>query len=328
MLKLINKSILSYFDCQNCLSPVNREEFKEMNYKKLVVLMACHNRLNTTLACLQALYQQNATFDVYLVDDGSSDGTSDAVRTNYPEVKLFKGNGNLFWVGAMRLAFSEALKDGYDYYLWLNDDTLLEPDALSNLHNTHQLLTKRGYPNSIVVGSVKDPATGKYTYGGRVRSKDRFSRTFEAVEPEQKPKECDTMHGNVVLIPHTVVEKVGNLDESFTHQRGDLDYGLRARKLGCSIWVAPGYLGTCSQNSVRGSWVDTSLPIHKRLQKVFQVKGFPIREWTIYTKRHSGPFWFIYWTFPYLRAVIGYRNLSVSPTFCEDVEQETSNSHL
>ena len=233
-----------------------------------------------------------------------------------------------FGGGGMRMAFAEAMQHSYDYYLWLNDDTILESNALNHLMETYQLLSKRGYQDSIVVGSVKDPKTGKYTYGGRIRSKRRFSNTFEAIEPDEEPKECDTMQGNVVLIPNAVVEKVGNLDIAFTHQRGDLDYGLRAHKLGCSIWVAPGYLGTCSQNNVSGSWVDTSLPIHKRLQKVFHVKGFPIREWTIYTKRHSGPFWFIYWTFPYIRAVIGYRNLSASPTFCEDGEQETSNSHF
>ena len=299
-----------------------------MKQVKLAILMTCHNRCDITLECLQAIYQQNATFDVYLVDDGSSDGTSDAVRTYYPKVKLIEGNGNLFWVGGMRLAFAEALKYGYDYYLWLNDDTLLEPDALSNLLNTHQLLIQRGYQNSIVVGSVKDPVTGKYTYGGRVRSKRKFSHTFEAVEPAKEPKECDTMQGNVVLIPDVVAGKVGNLDIAFTHQRGDLDYGLRARKLGCSIWVAPGYIGTCSQNSVSGSWVDTSLPIHKRLQKAFQVKGFPIQEWTTFTKRHSGSFWFIYWFFPYIRAVIGYRSLSASPTFCDDVKQENSKHEL
>ena len=299
-----------------------------MSDAKLAILMTCHNRYDTTLACLQALYQQDRYFEVYLVDDGSSDGTSKAVKELYPEVRIIQGNGNLFWVGGMHLAFAEAMKHGYDYYLWLNDDTILEPNAFTYLLETHQLLSKRGYTDSIVVGSVKDPVTGEYTYGGRVRSTRKFSHTFEAVKPSQESQECDTMQGNITLIPNLVAEKVGNLDTAFTHQRGDLDYGLRARKLGCSIWVAPGYLGTCSQNSVRGSWVDTSLPIHKRLQKAFQVKGFPIKEWTIFTKRHSGPFWFIYWTFPYLRAVIGYRNLSASPTFCDDVEQETSNSHL
>ena len=292
------------------------------NNKQLAVLITCHNRRDTTLACLQALYQEDTIFDVFLVDDGSSDGTSDAVRKNYPEVKILDGDSDLFWVGGMRLAFAEAMKHGYEYYLWLNDDTIIEPNALKVLLDTHSLLVSQGRTNSIVVGSVKSPVTGQYTYGGRVRSKRKFSHTFESVEPQQQPQECDTMQGNIVLIPCYVAEKVGNLEAAFTHLRGDLDYGLRARKLGCSIFVAPGYLGICSRNSVTGSWVDMSLSPYQRLRKAFHVKAFPPKEWTIYIKRHSGIFWFIYWTFPYIRALIGYRNLSKHSTFCDYVEQE------
>lgn len=283
-----------------------------MNYKKLAVLITCYNRRDTTLACIQALYQQDAIFDVFLVDDGSSDGTASAVKSHYPDINIIKGDGNLFWVGGMRLAFAEALKYNYDYYLWLNDDTLLEDNALSNLLNAHQTLTQRGYPHSIVVGSVKDPVTGEHTYGGRVRSQGWFSNTFKPVKPGKEPKECDTMQGNIVLIPNLVAEKVGNLDAAFIHTMGDLDYGLRARKLNCYVWVAPDYVGICSRNSVRGSWADTNLPLTERLQKVFQTKAFPIRAWTVFTRRHSGSFWFIFWTFPYLRALVGYKNLKVS----------------
>ena len=285
--------------------------------------MTCYNRRNTTLACLRALYEQDVSFDVYLVDDGSSDGTSDAVRGHYPEVKILEGNGNLFWVGGMRLAFAEALKGSYDYYLWLNDDTLLKSNALSNLLKTHCELTKRDRPNAIIVGSTIDPVTGKPTYGGAVRSKRWYSNKFEFVEPEQQPQECETMYGNCVLIPHSVAERVGNIDAAFIHTLGDLDYGLRARKLGCSVWAAPGYVGICSKNSVRGSWADTSLPFYERLKKVFQTKGFPLRAWTVFVKRHSGPFWYTYWLLPYLRAAIGYRNLSASPSFCEDIKRQS-----
>lgn len=123
------------------------------------------------------------------------------------------------------------------------------------------------------------------------------------------------MQGNIVLIPRSVVEIVGNLEPAFTHQRGDLDYGLRAKKLGCSIFVAPGYLGTCQQNSVDGSWLDMNLSWYQRFKKVLQIKAFPPKEWAIFTKRHSGKFWFFYWTFPYIRALIGYKNLNYSPTF-------------
>ena len=282
------------------------------NNKQIAVLITCHNRCDTTIACLEALYQQDTVFDVFLVDDGSSDGTTDAVISNYPKVNIIKGSGDLFWVGGMRVAFAKALKDNYSYYFWLNDDTLLEPNALSKLLNAHQVLIERNYPNSIVVGSAKDPATGEHTYGGTVHSKGWFSNTFKSIKPDRELKECDTMQGNIVLIPSSVAEKVGNLDAAFIHTMGDLDYGLRARKLGCSVWIAPGYMGVCSRNYVNGSWADTSLSWIERLRKVVQTKAFPINAWTVFVKRHSGNFWFIYWTFPYLRASIGYRNLSVS----------------
>ena len=283
-----------------------------INKKKLAVLLTCHNRRDTTLSCLKALYKQDALFDVFLVDDGSSDGTADAVKSYYPDVNITKGNGNLFWVGGMRLAFAEALKYNYDYYLWLNDDTLLKSDALPRLLDTHKLLIQRGRPNSIVVGSVEDPVTGAHTYGGRVRTNSWFSNTFKPLIPDCEPRECDTMQGNAVLIPSIVADKVGNLDSAFIHTMGDLDYGLRARKLGCSVWVSPGYIGVCSRNSMCGSWADTNLPLTERLQKVFQTKAFPLSAWTVFVKRHSGRFWFVFWIFPYLRALIGYKNLSVS----------------
>ncbi|BAY75409.1 glycosyl transferase family protein [Nostoc linckia NIES-25] len=292
-----------------------------MNQIKLAVIMTCYNRRDTTLTCLRALYQQTEAFDVYLTDDDSSDGTSEAIETNYPQVHLLKGNGNLYWVGGMRLAFAEAMQKGYEYYLWLNDDTLIESDVIERLLAIHRDLSERDRSNSIVVGSTKDPQTGKPTYGGSVKSKRWYSNKFEFLEPSGVLQECDTMYGNCVLIPDSVARKVGNLDAAFIHSLGDLDYGLRARKLGCSIWVAPGYVGICSKNSIRNSWADSDLPLSERLKKVVQIKGFPLKPWTIFCRRHSGLFWFIYWFLPYIRAIIGYRDLATSPTFTEEIPE-------
>jgi len=293
------------------------------SHSSIAVIMTCHNRHDITISCLQLLYQQDAKFDVYLVDDGSSDGSSDSIRKYYPEVKVFQGDGNLFWAGGMRFAFGEALKNDYDYYAWLNDDTMLHSKALNNLLESHSALIKRGYPDSIVAGSTHDPITGKATYGGAVKSKRWYSNKMEFLEPSQELQECDTMYGNFVLIPRSVAAKVGNIDSAFIHAMGDIDYGLRARQLGCSIWAAPGFIGTCAQNSADGSWVDLNLSVIERLKKAFQVKNFPIAPWTAFTKRHSGFWWFLHWCLPYIRAVIGYKDLKMSPTFSED----TTESH-
>ncbi|WP_414514403.1 glycosyltransferase family 2 protein [Nostoc sp. PCC 9305] len=295
-----------------------------MNKANLAVIMTCYNRRNTTLACLNALYQQKNDCDVYLTDDGSSDGTTEAIKAEYPEVQILQGNGNLFWVGGMHLAFGEAIKYKYDYYLWLNDDTFLEANAVSKLLQVHQNLTELGYPDSIVVGSTKDSITGKATYGGAVKSKNWYSNKFEFLKPSSVIQKCDAMYGNCVLIPKSVAAKVGNIDTAFVHSLGDLDYALRARKLGCKIWVAPEYIGTCTKNSIRNSWADTNLNLLERLKKVLQIKAFPLKSWTIFCSRHSGPFWIFYWFLPYIRAIIGYKDLATSPTFSEDINQTGS----
>jgi len=81
---------------------------------RIAILMTCHNRRETTLSCLKAVFKQvlpeSVTFNVFLVDDGSTDGTGDAVRSYYPSVAVLEGDGSLFWNRGMRKAFAEAME--------------------------------------------------------------------------------------------------------------------------------------------------------------------------------------------------------------------------
>lgn len=284
-----------------------------MTTTRVAVLMTCHNRRKKTLISLEAVYKQEVPLEVkvqvYLVDDGSTDGTAEAVGANYKEVKILQGDGRLFWNGGTRLAFAEAIKHNYDYYLWLNDDTVLYPKTLGTLLATSRRLVEQGYVRAIVTGSTCDPKTGALTYGGVVRSIWWRPLSFRLVEPDQDPKLCDTMNGNCVLIPAEVVKVVGNLDPVFNHFLSDHDYGLRAQQHGCTIWVAPGYAGTCLPNPSAGRMADSDLSLRKQWQKIDEPKGLalkdatlvPFKQWKIFAKRHGGPFWPIYWLLPYRR---------------------------
>ena len=275
---------------------------------RIGVVMAAHNRKDETIECLRRLYAQEGKdtefrLSVYLTDDGSTDGTTETVERRFPEVHILQGDGALFWNGGMRLAFSEVMKEAPDFYLWLNDDTFLDPCACRLLLSDYEKVAGDGLRRHIVVGTTRDPNSGQMTYGGHIHRSIWHPFHYRKVLPENKPKSCDMMTGNCVLIAREVVELVGNLDPVFTHFAGDNDYGLRARKLGCSIWVATGYIGTCECNDLCGTRYDGALPLRQRWAMMISSKGLPPREYMVFTKRHGGFFWPIIFCLPYLKCL-------------------------
>ena len=274
-------------------------------HKTIGVVMTCYNRKELTLRCLANLANQDvleggkAEIKVFMTDDGSSDGTAEAVAEAYPEVTILKGDGSLFWNGGMNLAYGEALKHKLDYYLWLNDDTFLYDDAIRRLIDTHEEMTKRGKEDSIILGGTVDPNTKEFSYGGFKRL-SKWTLKMVYVKPGDVPKECHSNTGNCVLIPKAVYEKVGNIEPFYTHRWGDPDYGLRTRKAGGSIWLAPGFIGECETNPTAERWSDPTLPFKERLKDFHSVKGYIRKDWFFFVRRHGGPLWPLLWAKPYV----------------------------
>lgn len=268
---------------------------------RVAAILAVHNRRELTLECLRSLRAQqimDASLDIYVLDDASSDGTAEAIGEQYPDVVLLQGDGDQFWNGGMRAAFGAALERDYDHYLWANDDTRLDDGALTTLLDTARDLARRGTTPPIVVGTTRHPDTGELTYGGRVRPSPRQPLRWELVEPSDVPRPCETMNGNIVLIPRPVAQRVGNIDPAFIQKMGDHDYGLRAREAGCSVWVAPGVLGECASHPPRRTDLQ---PFVQEWRRAWSPKELPFRQWAIFCRRWAGPAWPLYFASPYVR---------------------------
>lgn len=276
---------------------------------RVAAILACYNRRGWTLQCLDRLFRAAAMvscvrLSVFLLDDASPDGTGNAVSQIYPTVRVIQGTGDLFWNRGMHRAMTIAMEEGFDYYLWLNDDTMLAEPALADLIKTSQHIREQTGKDGIVVGTTEmEFGSGVATYGGRVRPSRWRPLQFELVQPRAAPTQCDTMNGNCVLIPASVVAAVGSLDAVFRHGMGDMDYGFRARKAGFDIWVMPGFAGVCKKNRLEGEWVDRNVPLSQRLRKMVGPKALPLWPWTVFTWRHAGFLSPLVCVWPYLNVI-------------------------
>jgi GT2 family glycosyltransferase len=262
--------------------------------------MTSYNRRDQTLRCLESLLRSDhhAALQVILVDDASTDGTADAVSAAYPEVNLVEGTGNLYWAGGMRLAYQRARDQPFDYLLWLNDDVTLASNAVAELVETERELRPFRGP-VIVVGALQDPLTGLTAYSG-VRRAGAHRTRFSPIPPGNTPRRAETMNGNVVLVPQDVAERLGTFDPAYRHGIADYDYGLRAGAIGIEVWVAPDFLGNCTRNPPS----EAQLTGRTTLRQTMSLKGVPPSSWLVFTRRHAGAFWPLYWASPYVKAAL------------------------
>lgn len=267
--------------------------------------MTVFNRKDQTMRCLRSLMRQGgdtARFVVFVVDDASTDGTGEAIASEFPEVRLLEGSGDLYWNGGMRLGLEAAMAEGFDFYWWLNDDVALDEDALSRLLSTADLVSRQQDRPSIVVGSMRDPDRGHVTYGGVVREHRWRPLHFTLVVPnDDEPLPALTMNGNCVLIPEQIAHDLGNISPEFRQKMGDFDYGLRAQEDGYGVWVAPGTLGACALHPPRRT---DQAPLAGELRRLWSIKELPFGPWKTYTSRWGGPLWPLYFVSPYVNRSI------------------------
>ena len=225
----------------------------------IAVLMACHNRRELTMRCLGLLMQQSGAADrVYLVDDGSDDGTSEDVAKEFPNVRIIRGAGSLFWAKGMRKAWEAAVAENQDWdgYLWLNDDTELRADAIAKM-----LAANDG--QKIVVGDLVN-AKGEIVYGTRPGG---------------------SFTGNCVLVPQKVYEQLGMICGDYSHAWADSDYAMQAKRVGIGV-VSAGVVGRAEGHPNRPSLKGLSL--RERLGMLRNPKGWNLHDLWLYRRRNWG----------------------------------------
>ena len=205
--------------------------------------------LKPLLASLER-YSIGLSYEVIIVDNGSTDGTVAWIEQHHPEITLIRNQGNLGFTRGNNQAM--ALAKG-DYLLLLNPDTLLIEDCFGpqiaylrhnpqvgitipkvlNQDGSFQQQSRRGDARPVEV-------FGYFLKLGKLFPKSKALNGYlQSWLPEDEVAEVKAVSGSCMFIRREVYQQIGGLDEQFFAYQEDSDYCLRARQSGWKVMYVP-----------------------------------------------------------------------------------------
>ena len=246
--------------------------------KLITVLLTCHNRKLKTYSCLEALsnctLEEGFDLNIFLVDDGSTDGTTEYLQGKFKNLQIIQGTGDLFWAGGMRAAwkFANEHEKNTDYFLLLNDDTIVFKDTITRLLSDLKSVED---PKSIIVGPTSDPDTKKISYGGHQLLNRLTFKSKMLIPNNEFPLQCELGNANIMLVPK----------EDYTHGIADFDYTLKALKKGIKTYISSSYCGYCT-NDHGVNWLPQDSNLKERIAYLYSPTGLSYKEYIQFVKVH------------------------------------------
>ncbi len=202
---------------------------------RVAVIVPHWNRLDDTTACYRCLMQlDHAKVDVYIVDNGSTVHTPEALASACPAARIVRLETNRGFAGGVNAGIRRALETDAPDFIWLvNNDTTCEPDVLTRMVRTAATGERIGLVGcELLEGAGRSPLR-------RVAAGKRMAPPLYIPWTVDAGQRVDYLSGASLLIRRAVLEEIGLLDEGYFFFFEDADYCRRARQAGWSLAVAP-----------------------------------------------------------------------------------------
>lgn len=210
----------------------------------LYILVPVFNRIQSTERFLASLKRQSyKDYKVVIINDGSTDNTELYLNNFYPEVKIVRGSGNLFWGGAINLGldYIEGLLSKDDILAFANNDIEFEEYTIENILHYYLCNKNAAYhpvtvnkdwicesSGSIVMNWIFFISRHPYRYNSYGRIKG------------SKPERVDFATARFLLFNPEVLKYVNRIDtKNFPHYGGDNDFSISLKKYKILTYVIP-----------------------------------------------------------------------------------------
>lgn len=232
--------------------PADKQIMNESRIR-VEIVAPVHNRREITLQCLRSLSKIESgglNVHIVIVDDGSTDGTADAIKAEFPTVEVVAGDGNLWFTEGTNVGVRAALEHDPKYILTINDDSVFDADFLRCMVDTAEK-NKRSIVGSLLLlwdtpHRLFQVAPVWNTWMGGWRH--WYHQTIWTI-PNASWK-VDVIVGNCVLFPAEAVRQGGLMDSKNYPNFGDSEYTPRLKRLGWELLIDPRARVFCQPNNI------------------------------------------------------------------------------
>jgi GT2 family glycosyltransferase len=261
-----------------------------MAFLKTQVVVLNWNGCDMTANCLRSLLAlRSDDFKILVIDNGSSDGSVEYLREQFPQVEVIPQGRNLGFAAGCNVGMKRALEDGAEYILLVNNDTKVAPDMLGEL-----VCEAEKNPSAAVVSpkilhfdfpDLLWWAGGRYSLWQGVPS--HVGRRERDRGQYDQAQLIDWATGCVMLLRCKALREVGLFDEQIFGNGEDLDLCLRVRERGWKIRYAP------RAKVWHREGVDYRRNVGEHVRKFTYVRNIL---WVMH--KHARPVqWFTFWPF-------------------------------
>ncbi len=206
------------------------------------VIVLNWNGWQDTLDCLSSLEKLDyPNYKMVVVDNGSTDGSEENIRTAYPDIEILQSGGNLGFAGGNNIGIKYALEQGTDYVWLLNNDTVVDPAALTALVEEALFGSFIGMVGSKVY--YYEPCDLIWFAGGTVsmvtgKTEHLLSRQRDIGQHYQS---CDVDYVTAcsMLVSREAIGSIGLLDTRFFLYYEETDWAMRAKRNGWRVRYQP-----------------------------------------------------------------------------------------
>ena len=235
--------------------------------KRIYILLPVYNRKEVTQRFIKCLKLQNyKNYHLILIDDASIDGTADMVLDEIPAATLIKGNGSWWWAGALHQGYQWLNRnqvDDSDIVLFINDDTLFEPDFLDKA-----TLLLQVHPHSLILAQCYSQQTMTLSDSGV-----HIDWKYLKFEQAGSPTEINCLSTRGLFLTMADLKSIGGFHPTLLpHYFSDYEFTIRAYRKGLHLITNP-RLTLIIDETTTGYHSLQGFPLFQKVKKLFSKKS-------------------------------------------------------